>query len=104
MNQYIQPTACSNCPFNESGEGRHLRDSLNEGRFSAIKNDLMNRMVFHCHQTTGNEDEETGEVDTSSALICAGALAFQRQHNKVPDAIQVAERISAMNEHRRARF
>lgn len=93
----IQDKACGDCPFNESGPGRVLRDSLNTGRFESIKDGLLNGDSFPCHQTT----RSTGD---GSNKICAGALAFQRANRCVPDAVQLAERLTAMVEKRKARF
>jgi hypothetical protein len=97
MNEFIQEKACDNCPFNESGAGRILRDSLAPGRFASIKADLLKRLSFNCHETT----HETGD---GTEKICAGALAFQRQHGCVPDTVQVAERLTAINESRKPRW
>jgi len=33
MNQSMQPKACEECPFSESGRGRLQRESLAFGRF-----------------------------------------------------------------------
>ena len=97
IDEFICATACEDCPFNETGAGRHLRDSLREGRFQSIKDGLLKRSVFHCHKTT----RETGD---GSQKICAGALAFQRKNNCVPDEVQVAERLTAIQEDRKARW
>lgn len=97
VDDFVQPTSCSNCPFNETGPGRQLRDGLVPGRFESIKADLDQRMTFNCHKTT----HETGD---GTEKICAGALAYQRQNNCVPDAVQIGERIAAMNEGRKARW
>ena len=98
MNQFIQEKACSDCPFNESGPGRVLRDSLNEGRFESIKDDLLQGKTFPCHQT------QSGKRWTKKSRVCAGALAFQRKNNRVPDAVQIAERLTAMRVGRRGRW
>lgn len=95
MNDFVQPTACSDCPFNETGAGRQLRDSLAPGRFDGIKEDLHSNKTFPCHQTTGRK---------MRTLICAGALAYQRKNDIVPDSVQVIERIFAIKEERKARW
>jgi hypothetical protein len=97
MNQFIQETSCENCPFNETGPGRRLRDILAPGRFDSIKADLDNRKTFNCHKTT----KETGD---GTEKVCAGALAYQRKNHCVPDSVQVVERIIAMKEGKKARW
>jgi len=97
LDEFIQPNSCEDCPFNESGPGLDLRSSLRPGRFESIKEDLLRRKVFNCHKTT----RQTGD---GTEKVCAGALAFQRKNGCVPDGIQVAERLTAMREERRARF
>lgn len=105
MNQYVQPTACNDCPFNESGPGRVLRDSLGHGRWTGIQQDIAMEKVFHCHKTVTHDEDGDGEqIITGNERVCAGALAFQRQHNCVPSGIQVIERLTAMREKRKARW
>lgn len=66
-------TMCSNCPFMEEGDGRVLRDSLGKGRWDGILFGLLHGGHFNCHKTTN----ETGN---GTELYCAGALAFQVEH------------------------
>lgn len=97
VDDYVQPKSCENCPFNETGPGRHLRDSLAPGRFDSIKEDLANDKTFNCHKTT----KLTGD---GTEKICAGALAWQRQNGCVPQAVQIGERLAALQEGRKARW
>lgn len=97
MSEFVQERSCEDCPFNESGPGRHLRDSLAPGRFESIRADLLERKLFLCHKTT----PETGD---GTNKVCAGALAFQRKENCVPDGLQVMERLTAMREGRKTRW
>lgn len=99
---YIQPTACDSCPFNETGLGRELRDSLRPGRFESIVAELEQGLPFPCHKTTGGVARKTKWK--RSWRVCAGALAYQRKHGCVPDPVQVAERLAAMAEKRKARW
>lgn len=94
---FIQPKSCEDCPFNNSGPGLHLRNSLASGRMDSIIEDLRTGKVFNCHKTT----KETGD---GTEKVCAGALALQRKENCVPQGIQIAERITAINHGRRARW
>lgn len=96
-NPYYQEKACSDCPFNESGPGRFLRDSLNDGRMESIEADLLKGKGFTCHQTTRQTGDGTNK-------LCAGAIAFQRRNNCVPQELQVGERLLAMREGRKARW
>lgn len=98
LEAFIQPVACESCPFNETGPGRHLRNSLGPGRFDSILADLRQEKSFPCHKTA------TDKRWTKKARICAGALAWQRQNNCVPQAVQVAERLTALREGRKARL
>lgn len=90
-----QEKPCNDCPFNIRGKGRHLRDSLQPGRWAEITHGLEHGQVFQCHQTT----PETGD---GSDLICAGALAYQIKRRCVPDTLQLAERLLAIHEGRKA--
>ena len=93
--RWRQEKPCSDCPFNTRGPGRHLRDSLLLVRWEEIMEGIEHGKVFQCHQTT----EETG---AGSNLICAGALAYQIKRGCVPDDLQLAERLLARREGRRA--
>lgn len=97
VDEFVQPSSCSDCPFNEQGPGRHLRDSLAPGRMEEIIDDLRARKTFNCHQTT----RQTGN---GTEKICAGALAFQRKEGCVPDTVQICERIAAIREGRKPRW
>lgn len=70
---------CNNCPFNKSGPGLKLRRSLEPGRWREILDGLRNEATFHCHKTTG-EDDEGEAVVTAKSLLCAGALEWQAEH------------------------
>ena len=97
LDEFVQAASCADCPFNETGPGRHLRNTLRPGRFDSILADLREGKVFLCHKTT----PETGD---GSEKVCAGALAYQRRNGCVPDGVQVAERLAAIQEGRRARW
>lgn len=71
---------CENCPFHESGSGRHLRDSLRPGRFEEIVFGLMRGDHFFCHKsTTGEEDDEGECILGGKEKLCAGAIELQKQ-------------------------
>lgn len=98
LDQFVQPAACETCPFNETGPGRQLRDSLQPGRFAGILDDLRAEKTFPCHGTTSSSRW------TKKTRVCAGALAWQRREGCVPAAIQIVERLAAMRENRDARL
>lgn len=77
---------CADCPFNETGPGRILRDSLKPGRFSQILVALRHDGHFQCHKT----GRETGD---GSELLCAGALAWQEQRGLSSQYVRIAERL-----------
>ena len=78
---------CADCPFNEAGPGRRLRDSLYPGRFAAIKRALRAEQSFHCHKTT----RETGN---GTALICGGSLRWKTANRvRFNQYEQIAERL-----------
>lgn len=100
VDAFIQHTSCDTCPFNESGPGRTLRDTLAEGRFERIVAGLHKGEVFYCHKTVHYEDE----YERKGGEVCAGALAYQRKNHCVPDAVQIGERLAAIHEARKARW
>lgn len=73
---------CDNCPFNETGPGRKLRDSLHPGRFLGILDAVANGADFYCHKTVDwdEEDEDEYEGDfyrpKGRERVCAGSLAW----------------------------
>lgn len=77
---------CANCPWNETGPGRRLRDSLMPGRWQEIVRAMLAGEHFTCHKTT----EETGD---GSRLLCAGALRFQCARGVSSNYQRVAERL-----------
>ncbi len=83
---------CDNCPFAKSGDGLKLRKSLGPGRWASILAELRAGLHFHCHKTTGEEDEE-GNPDTSKSLVCAGSIAWQEKHNCVSQLARIVERL-----------
>lgn len=87
---YRQDRPCSDCPFNDDGPGRVLRDSLQPGRWDGILADLRAEKTFPCHQT------QSGPRWTKKSLVCAGAIRWQRAHDCLPQAVQVAERLTRM--------
>lgn len=88
---------CDNCPFHESGPGRHLRDSLNRGRFKEITKCLMRGEHFLCHKTTNGDDwdEETGDY-IGGGLVCAGSIEYQEQRGIQSQYMQLRERFEKM--------
>lgn len=87
---------CENCPFHESGPGRHLRDSLMPGRFEGIVKGLMDGEHFFCHKTTTDDDWDEDSEDGGyfgKGLVCAGALELQKQAGIKSVYQQVCERI-----------
>lgn len=100
IDDFVRPTSCSDCPFTESAEGRNMRESLAAGRFDSILAALREEKSFDCHQTR----ESNMGRRPKSARICAGALAYQRKNGCVPTAVQVAERLIAIQEGRKARW
>lgn len=97
VDDYVCAEMCRDCPFHTSGPGKHLADSLAKGRLESIKVGLLDGDVFHCHKTT----HETGD---GTEKICRGALQFQIEHGAVPQAVQIGERLAALQEGRQARW
>lgn len=85
-----QDSMCKTCPFHEAGPGRDLRDSLTPGRFDGILADLRAEKVFPCHD--------------DYSLVCAGSIAWQLKNHCVPTDLQIAERLLAHAEGRKARY
>lgn len=83
---------CDNCPFAKSGDGLHLRKSLGLSRWRSILASLRSGLHFHCHKTTGQEDDE-GNPDTTKALVCAGSIEWQEKHNCTSQLAQIVERL-----------
>jgi hypothetical protein len=77
---------CAACPFNETGPGRALRNSLRPGRFKEICAGLRRDGHFQCHKT----GRETGD---GSELLCAGALAWQEKRGLSSQYVRIAERL-----------
>jgi hypothetical protein len=81
---------CSDCPFNSSGAGLHLRKSLGKYRWTGILAALQADGNFSCHQTT--EDDEEG--NPHGGLLCAGSLNWQMRHIRRHGTVaQVMERV-----------
>lgn len=97
VDEFVQPAMCKTCPFHTAGEGKKLADALAPGRMESIKVGLLDGDVFHCHETT----LETGD---GTEKICRGALEFQIEHGAVPQAVQIGERLAALQEGRQARW
>jgi len=64
---------CSSCPFMPAGEGKHLWDSLADGRREEILEGLSTAGHFLCHKTT----TETGD---GTNLVCAGSMEWQKKN------------------------
>jgi hypothetical protein len=80
---------CVDCPFNDSGPGLHLRNSLRRARWRGILYDLRHDKGFHCHKTT----EETGN---GTNLLCAGAIEWQNKRGLSSNLQRVMERIDSI--------
>ncbi len=86
---YRMEKPCTDCPFDDSVRGNHLRKSLRRGRMAEIKRDLMNDGHFMCHKTT----DETGD---NSNLICAGSIEWQEaQGVGASQYLRICERLEA---------
>lgn len=93
---------CENCPFHESGPGRHLRDSLMPGRFEEIVFGLMRGDHFFCHKTTTGEEDDDGEyLHDGKEKLCAGAIELQEQAGVKSQYQQVCERLYELNKLRK---
>lgn len=92
MTKWRMPSPCENCPFNETGPGRVLRDGLRPGRFDEILDSLEAGQSFTCHKTV--DDEGHGEK-----LMCAGAIAWQEENGCVSQMQRWMERIEYFSEH-----
>ena len=92
---YRMEKPCVDCPFSDSKAGRHLRDSLEDGRIEEIKIALLADGHFMCHQTT--EEDEDGEHSPSSTdLSCAGSIAWQEEQGVgASQYLRVCERLAA---------
>ena len=97
VDEFVRAGMCRNCPFHKTGPGKHLADSLAPGRMESIKAGLLDGETFNCHKTT----RETGD---GTEKICRGALQFQIDHGSVPQAVQIGERLAALQEGRQARW
>lgn len=81
---------CGNCPFAKSGAGLHLRKSLARGRWESILRSLRFGKTFPCHKTVEYYDED-GEAISGTGLTCAGAIAWQEEHDCVSKLQRFAE-------------
>ena len=90
MKPYRMETPCVDCPFNDDGPGRHLRDSLARGRWEEILDSLRCDQHFTCHKTS----DETGD---NSNLICAGSIAWQDENDYPPSQyLRICERLTGV--------
>lgn len=88
---------CENCPFHETGPGRHLRDSLQPGRFEGIVFGLMRGDHFFCHKTTTGEEDDDGKyIAEGKEKLCAGAIELQEQAGVTSQYAQVCERLELL--------
>jgi len=91
------PSPCVDCPFNETGPGRHLRDTLRPARWRSIKRDVgSGRAHFLCHKTT----DETGD---GSKLYCAGALDYQDKLGVSDNYRRVCETLEGLASRRKGK-
>ena len=89
---YRMQEPCSNCPFTDSKEGKHLRESLMDGRMDEIYESLLSDGHFMCHKTTDDE-QESGD---GSNLICAGSIEWQEEQGVgASQYLRVCERLEA---------
>jgi hypothetical protein len=71
---------CDSCPFGNSKEQRHMRNSLRPGRFDEIAQSVWQGAYFACHKTTnGEEDDEGNYIYTGKEKQCRGALEFVKR-------------------------
>lgn len=82
-------TPCADCPFNKTGPGRHLRNSLAPGRWREILAGLKSDQHFICHKT----GPKTGD---GSNLVCAGSIAWSDEHGVSQNMVRVMERIAPL--------
>lgn len=87
-NAWRMESPCANCPFNETGPGRELRDTLRPGRFAGILADLRRGSIFPCHKTTVDGGAKRGQE-----LLCAGAIEWQEENGCTSNYQRVCERL-----------
>lgn len=96
--KYRMAAACSDCPFNRSGEGLILRKSLNPGRWAEILRALKLRDHFICHKTAHEADDYDPPVyETVAAtlgagrMLCAGSIEWQRKRGVKSEYLEICE-------------
>jgi hypothetical protein len=89
------PEPCVDCPFNASGPGRHLRDTLRGERWRGILRALRSDGHFICHKT----GDDTGD---GSQLVCAGSIAWQEAHGLSSQYVRICERLDWFRTEREA--
>ena len=68
---------CESCPFGNTKAQRHMRDSLQPGRFEEIAQSIWQGASFACHKTTNGEEDNYGDYHyTGAEKQCRGALEF----------------------------
>ena len=66
---------CADCPFGNSADQLHMRESLRPGRFKELCQSVFAGAYFPCHKTTEFDDD--GElVPSNKERMCKGALEF----------------------------
>lgn len=77
---------CANCPFRNDDQAIEL----SPGRLESIASEITqgDGKLFFCHKTlsgdTNDEDEGESYTPGEKDAVCAGALAFQLKHGRVP--------------------
>ena len=86
MREWRMKEMCRDCPFQASGAGKRLADSLRPGRMASILRGLLRGENFECHKTT----DETGD---GTKLLCAGAIAFQEKMGVSSQYVRICQRL-----------
>lgn len=98
---YKMADLCDDCPFSTSGKGLRLRKSLATGRWKEITDGLLAGEHFFCHKTTYGDDTSESDDDRyvpgQRDRLCAGAIRWQAEHGVVADAVQIIERLKAID-------
>ena len=90
MSEWRMSDMCTDCPFQKSGPGKRLADSLRPGRMGSIKRGLLRGENFECHKTTS----ETGN---GTNLLCAGAIAYQESMGVSSQYVRICQRLDGMS-------
>lgn len=89
MSEWRMAEMCVDCPFQKSGPGKRLADSLRPGRMGSIRRGLLRGENFECHKTT----TETGN---GTSLLCAGAIEYQEKMGVSSQYVRICQRLDGM--------